>query len=233
MRLNRFIAISGIASRREADELIKMGLVTVNGKQVTEMGYKVKSTDQVRYQGTQIKAEKKVYVLINKPKGYLATTDDPKARKTVNDIIAGKVKERIYPVGRLDRGATGVLLLTNDGDLAKKLTHPTQGARKIYAVVLDKTLSKGDLDTIAKGVELNEGVAKIDAINYIADKSKANIGVEMSSGKSHLLRNVFKELGYEVTKLDRTAFAGLTKKNLARGQWRFLTDKEVNFLKMQ
>ncbi len=232
IRLNRFISIAGVASRREADKLIEMGLVTVNGKPITEMGYKVKSTDDVRYQGTRIRAEKKVYVLMNKPKGFITTMEDPKARKTVMDILAGNVKERIYPVGRLDRATTGVLLLTNDGDLAKKLTHPSHGAKKIYAASLDKNLTKADMDAIAKGLELEDGLAEVDAIDYIADKSKSNIGLEIHIGRNRIVRRIFKHLGYEVSKLDRSSFAGLTKKNLNRGQWRYLTDKEVNYLKM-
>ena len=232
IRLNRFLSISGIASRREADELIAMGLVTVNGKVITEMGHKVRSSDEVKYNGTKIRAEKKVYVLLNKPKGYITTVEDPKARKTVMDLIGGQVKERVYPVGRLDRSTMGVLLFTNDGDMAKKLTHPSNGASKIYMVTLDKPVTKGDLDKIKNGLELEDGIAPVDAISYIEGKGKNNIGIEIHIGRNRIVRRIFESLGYEVTKLDRTSIAGLTKKNLSRGQWRYLTDKEVNFLKM-
>lgn len=231
MRLNRFLAIAGVASRRESDDLIKMGLVTVNGKIVTEMGHKVKITDDVRYNGTKIHAEKKVYIVMNKPKGFLTTVDDPKARKTVMDLIGGAVTERIYPVGRLDRATTGVLMFTNDGDLAKKLTHPSHGAQKIYHAVLDKKLTKGDMEKIAAGLELEDGPAKVDAISFIDEKSKTNVGLEIHMGKNRIVRRIFAHLGYEVTKLDRTTFAGLNKKNLKRGQWRFLSTREVEFLR--
>jgi len=232
IRLNRFLSISGISSRREADDLIKMGLVTVNGKVITEMGYKVRTSDEVKYNGTKIRAEKKVYVLLNKPKGYITTVEDPKARKTVMDLIGGQVKERVYPVGRLDRSTMGVLLFTNDGDMAKKLTHPANGASKIYMVTLDKPVTKGDLDKIKNGLELEDGIAPVDNISYIEGKGKNNIGIEIHIGRNRIVRRIFESLGYEVTKLDRTSIAGLTKKNLSRGQWRYLTDKEVNFLKM-
>lgn len=232
IRLNRFLSISGIASRREADELIAMGLVTVNGKVITEMGYKVRASDEVKYNGTKIRAEKKVYVLLNKPKGYITTVEDPKARKTVMDLIGGQVKERVYPVGRLDRSTMGVLLFTNDGDMAKKLTHPSNGASKIYMVTLDKPLTKGDLESIKNGLELEDGIAPVDNISFVEGKGKNIIGIEIHIGRNRIVRRIFESLGYEVTKLDRTSIAGLTKKNLSRGQWRYLTDKEVNFLKM-
>lgn len=231
MRLNRFLAIAGVASRREADDLIKMGLVTVNGKAVTEMGYKVKPTDDVRYNGTRIRPEKKVYLVMNKPKGFITTVDDPKARKTVMDLLAGHITERVYPVGRLDRATTGVLMFTNDGDLAKKLTHPSHGARKLYHVVLDRKISKADLDTIAAGIDLEDGPAPVDAISFIEEKSKTNVGIELHIGRNRIVRRIFKHMGYEVVKLDRVTFAGLSKKNIKRGQWRMLSAKEVDFLR--
>lgn len=231
IRLNRFLAIAGVASRRESDDLIKMGLVTVNGKAVTEMGYKVKPTDEVRYNGTRIRPERKVYMVMNKPKGFITTVDDPKARKTVMDLIGANVTERVYPVGRLDRATTGVLMFTNDGDLAKKLTHPSHGARKVYHVVLDKKITKADLDTIAKGIELEDGLAPVDTVSFIEGKSKTNVGIELHVGRNRIVRRIFKHLGYEVEKLDRVSFAGLNKKNLKRGQWRMLSQKEVDFLR--
>ncbi|NVK26557.1 MAG: rRNA pseudouridine synthase [Flavobacteriia bacterium] len=231
MRLNRFLSVAGISSRREADNLIQAGLVSINGKVVTELGTKVKSSDEVRYNGELIRAEAKQYLLLNKPKGFLTTMDDPRARKTVMDLIGGACKERIYPVGRLDRATTGVLLFTNDGDLAKKLTHPSHGARKIYAVQLDKNFKRGDFDTLLAGVELEDGKIAPDALSYIDEKSKSQIGVEIHSGKNRIVRRMFEHLGYEVIKLDRTSFAGLTKKSLNRGHYRFLTKDEVNFLK--
>lgn len=232
MRLNRFLAIAGIASRREADELIRTGLVMVNGKVITEMGHRVMPTDDVRYNGTRLKAERKVYILLNKPKGYITTVEDPKARKTVMDLINHQGAERFYPVGRLDRATTGLLLFTNDGDLAKKLTHPSHGAKKIYHIVLDKPLTKGDLTKIANGLVLEDGPAQVDAISFIDDKANTNVGMEIHMGKNRIVRRIFEHLGYEVEKLDRVMFAGLTKKNLARGQWRYLNDKEVSFLQM-
>ena len=233
MRLNKMLATAGIASRREADELIKMGLVTVNGKVVTELGIKVMPTDDVRYNGTRIRAEKKVYILMNKPKGFITTVDDPKARKTVMDLFGGNVAERIYPVGRLDRATTGVLLFTNDGDLAKKLTHPSHGAKKIYHVVLDKAVTNGDIQKIASGeVELEDGKVPVDAISFIPEKAKTNVGLELHVGRNRIVRRLFEHLGYEVVKLDRVSFAGLTKKNLSRGQWRHLNQQELNNLKM-
>jgi 23S rRNA pseudouridine2605 synthase len=232
MRLNRYLAIAGIASRREADELIKAGLVTVNGEVVTEMGIKVKPTDDVRYGGTRIKAEKKVYIVMNKPKGFITTVSDPKARKTVMDLFAGKINERIYPVGRLDRATTGVLMFTNDGELAKKLTHPGHGAKKIYQVTLDKALKPSDLDDIVRGVELDDGPVPVDSLSYIAGKAKTQVGIELHVGRNRIVRRLFEHMGYEVIKLDRVSFAGLTKKNLSRGQWRHLTHQELNYLQM-
>ncbi len=233
MRLNRFLAHAGICSRREADVFIKAGLVKVNNKVVTEMGYIVGQMDEVRYNDSIIKSEKKVYLLLNKPKGFITTSDDPKARKTVMDLVAGACKERVYPVGRLDRATTGVLLFTNDGDMTDKLLHPSKGAQKIYEVVLDKVLSRGDLQKIADGITLEDGLAQVDGISYVDDKDKKHIGIEIHIGKNRIVRRIFESLGYEVTKLDRVFFAGLTKKRLERGHWRFLTEKEVNFLRMR
>lgn len=231
MRLNKFLAHAGIASRREADKLIKSGLVEVNGEIITEMGHKVEETDTVKFNGTLIKGEEKVYVVLNKPKGFLTTTDDPKARKTVMELIANAAKERIYPVGRLDRKTTGVLLFTNDGDLARKLTHPSQGARKIYEVNLDKPLSKAHLAEIKNGLELEDGPIKVDDVAFIDGKNRNHVGLVLHSGKNRIVRRIFSHLGYEVNKLDRTFFAGITKKNLPRGNWRRLDSKEIGFLK--
>ena len=233
MRLNRFLAHAGICSRREADVFISAGLVKVNNKVVTEMGHIVGQMDEVRYNDSIIKSEKKVYILLNKPKGFITTSDDPKARKTVMDLIAGACKERVYPIGRLDRATTGVLLFTNDGDMTDKLLHPSKGAQKIYEVVLDKVLSRGDLQKIADGITLEDGVAQVDGVSYVDDKDKKHIGIDIHIGKNRIVRRIFESLGYEVVKLDRVFFAGLTKKRLERGHWRFLTDKEVNFLRMR
>jgi 23S rRNA pseudouridine2605 synthase len=231
-RLNKYLAHAGIASRREADKLIKAGLVQINDKVVTEMGYKVEPDDVVKFNGSVLQQEKKVYYALNKPKGFITTVSDPKARKTVMELMAGAGKERIYPVGRLDRKTTGVLLFTNDGDLAKKLMHPAHGARKIYQVVLDKNLEKKDLVAIEDGLELSDGPIKVDEISYIENKSRKNVGVILHSGRNRIVRRIFEHLEYEVTQLDRVFFAGITKKNLSRGQWRKLSDKEVSFLKM-
>ncbi len=231
MRLNRFLSVAGISSRREADKLIEAGLVSINGKVVTALGTKVKKNDEVRYNGELIQAEAKQYLLLNKPKGFITTMDDPRARKTVMDIIGGACTERIYPVGRLDRATTGVLLFTNDGDLAKKLTHPSHGARKIYAVQLDKNFKKSDFEALANGIELEDGEIRPDNLAYIDEKSKVHIGIELHSGRNRIVRRIFEHLGYEVIKLDRTSFAGLTKKGLNRGHYRFLTKEEVNFMK--
>lgn len=232
IRLNKYLANAGVASRREADNLIAAGVVEVNGNTVTEMGYKVKPEDEVKFNGTVLKKEKKVYLLLNKPKGFITTVDDPKARKTVMDLVGGATKERIYPVGRLDRKTTGVLLFTNDGDMAKKLTHPSHGARKIYEVGLDKNLTKTDFHKIQDGLTLEDGEIKVDEISYIENKGKNHVGLVLHSGRNRIVRRIFEHLGYEVSKLDRVFFAGLTKKNLSRGQYRMLTDDEVNFLKM-
>lgn len=233
IRLNKFLAHAGISSRREADNLIKSGLVEINGKVVTEMGYKVQISDEVKFSGELIKAEKKVYLVLNKPKGFITTTDDPKARKTVMELVSGAGNQRFYPVGRLDRKTSGVLLFTNDGDLAKKLTHPSHGARKIYEVSLDKSLTAQDLSKIANGLTLEDGLIEVDDIQYIDSKSKNNVGVIIHSGRNRIVRRIFESLGYDVTKLDRVFFAGITKKNLNRGQWRYLNEKEVSYLQMK
>lgn len=231
-RLNKYLAKAGIASRREADDLIKAGLVEVNGKPVTEMGYKVKDSDTVRFNGTTIEPESKVYYVLNKPKGFITTTDDPKARKTVMDLMARTGPERIYPVGRLDRPTTGVLLFTNDGEMAKKLTHPSHGARKIYQVVLNKNLELRDFHAIQDGITLDDGPIKVDEVSYVENKSRKHIGLVLHSGRNRIVRRIFEHLGYEVQQLDRVFFAGITKKGLNRGQWRKLDQKEINFLKM-
>ena len=232
IRLNKYIANSGICSRREADELITQGLVEVNGKVVTEMGYQVQKTDRVVFDGQSITPEKPVYVLLNKPKGYISTTKDEKARKTVMDLVANASPYRLFPVGRLDRQTTGLILLTNDGHLTKKLTHPSFGVKKIYHVILDRKLSVEDLRTIADGVRLEEGVAEVDSISYIEGKPKNEVGIEIHIGWNRVVRRIFKKMSYEVEALDRVIFAGLTKKNIKRGHWRILTEMEVNNLKM-
>ena len=232
IRLNKYIANSGICSRREADELITQGLVQVNGKVVTEMGYQVQKTDKVIFDGQGITPEKPVYVLLNKPKGYISTTKDEKARKTVMDLVANASPYRVFPVGRLDRSTTGVILLTNDGHLTKKLTHPSFNMKKIYHVTLDRKLDRADLNTIAEGIRLEEGVAEVDSISYIDGKPKNEIGIEIHIGWNRVVRRIFQKLGYEVEALDRVMFAGLTKKNIKRGHWRILTELEVNNLKM-
>lgn len=230
MRLNRFIANSGVCSRREADNLISMGLISVNGKTITEMGYKVNPGDEVRYENKVLKAEKPVYVLMNKPKGFLTTTDDPQERNTVMHIIGSNVKERIYPVGRLDRNTTGLLLLTNDGDLADKLMHPSYNVKKIYKVELDRAITKADLQAIMDGVVLEEGRALVDDVAIVSEDGKT-VGVEIHIGWNRVVRRIFESLGYEVEKLDRSVYAGLDKKELGRGQWRFLTKEEIVRLK--
>ncbi len=231
IRLNKFIAASGICSRRDADELIKKGKVKLEGKVVTEMGIKVELSANVLVNDKIITPEKKVYILINKPKDYISTVDDPHAEKTVIDLIRNATKERVYPVGRLDRNTTGVLLLTNDGDLTKKLTHPSFNKKKIYHVSLNKAVVRADLDRIAEGIELDDGFIKADAINFV-DGNKKEIGIEMHSGRNRIVRRIFEYLGYRVVKLDRVYFAGLTKKSVPRGKWRFLEEKEISMLKM-
>jgi 23S rRNA pseudouridine2605 synthase len=231
IRLNKYIAASGICSRREADQLIAAGLISVNGKSVTQLGTKVKPDDDVRYNGERMRNERKVYLLLNKPKDYVTTTDDPNERKTVMQLIRNACSERIYPVGRLDRNTTGVLLFTNDGELAKRLTHPGHNKKKIYHVFLDKGVSGGDLKKLADGIELEDGFIKPDAISYVSGESKKEIGLEIHSGRNRIVRRMFESLDYRVTKLDRVYFAGLTKKNVPRGKWRILTEKEVGWLK--
>lgn len=233
VRLNKFLANAGICSRREADELIRQGLVEVNGAITTEMGVRIDpDKDTVKYGGSIVKGEKKVYVLLNKPKGYITTTKDEKARKNVMELVAGVCKERIYPVGRLDRQTTGLLLLTNDGDLAKKLTHPSHGAPKLYHVVLDRNVSPGDMEKIRRGVTLDDGPAPVDEIEYVEGKDRNQVGIKIHIGRNRIVRRIFEHLGYKVEALDRTMFAGLTKKNLPRGHYRFLTDKEIARLQM-
>lgn len=232
IRLNKYIANSGICSRREADELITQGLVLVNGTAITEMGYQVQKTDKVVFDGQSITPEKPVYVLLNKPKGYISTTKDDKARKTVMDLVANASPYRVFPVGRLDRSTTGVILLTNDGHMTKKLTHPSFDAKKIYHVTLDKKLTNEDLKLIAEGIRLDEGIAVVDQISFIEGKPKNEIGIEIHIGWNRVIRRIFQRLGYEVEALDRVMFAGLTKKNIKRGHWRILSELEVNNLKM-
>ncbi|WP_316798601.1 pseudouridine synthase [Pedobacter frigidisoli] len=228
IRLNRYISNAGICSRRKADELIAAGVVTVNGEAVTELGHKVDpAKDLVRYNGELLKREKKVYVLLNKPKDYITTTDDPQERRTVMQLVDKASRERIYPVGRLDRNTTGLLLMTNDGDLADKLSHPKNGITKIYNVELDKALSQGDLNKIAFGLELEDGLIKPDNISYVAGGTKKEIGIQIHSGKNRIVRRIFEHLGYSVEKLDRVVYGNLTKKDLPRGRWRYLEDHEL------
>lgn len=230
IRLNKFIANSGIASRREADGLISMGLISVNGKVITELGYKVNPGDEVRYEDKVLRREKPVYVLMNKPKGFITTTDDPQERKTVMHIIGSSVKERIYPVGRLDRNTTGLLLLTNDGELADRLMHPSFKVKKVYKVELDRALTRNDFKTIMEGVRLEEGRAEVDDLAIVSEDGKT-VGIELHIGWNRVVRRIFESLGYEVVKLDRTVYAGLDKKELSRGQWRYLTREEIIRLK--
>lgn len=232
IRLNKYISNSGICSRREADTYIKSGSATVNGITITEMGYKVKPTDEVKFDGALISPETKRYVLLNKPKNYITTMDDEKDRKTVMELLKTASKERIYPVGRLDRNTTGLLLFTNDGEMAKKLTHPKHQVKKLYHVTLDKKLSLADLQKISDNFVLDDKMVFVDKISYIDDKPKNEIGIEIHSGRNRIVRRIFEHFDYNVTKLDRVVFAGLTKKNLARGVWRHLTQQEINNLKM-
>ncbi len=231
IRLNRFIANSGVCSRREADELIFKGFISVNGKQIRDLGTKVTYSDDVRYKGKKLSAERKVYILMNKPKGFITTVDDPHAEKTVIDLLKDACPERVYPVGRLDKDTTGVLLLTNDGELTGKLTHPKYERKKIYHVFLDKVITKNDLTRLAEGVTLEDGVVTADAVSYADSDDKTQVGIELHSGKNRIIKRMFESLGYKVKKLDRVYFAGLTKKNVARGKWRFLSPKEINMLK--
>lgn len=232
IRLNKFLANAGICSRREADEFITAGVVSVNGVVVTELGTKVKRTDEIKFHDQPVNIERKVYVLLNKPKDCVTTSDDPQERKTVMDFVKGACKERIYPVGRLDRNTTGVLLLTNDGDLASKLTHPKYLKKKIYHVYCDKNVTKADLDQIVSGITLDDGEIHADAVSYASETDKSQVGLEIHSGKNRIVRRIFEALGYRVIKLDRVYFAGLTKKGLRRGDWRYLTEQEVNMLRM-
>ena len=232
LRLNKFLANAGICSRREADEFIQAGVVTVNGEVVTELGTKILRTDLVKFHDQPVTIEKKVYVLLNKPKDYVTTSDDPQQRKTVMDLVKNACPERIYPVGRLDRNTTGVLLLTNDGDLASKLTHPKYLKKKIYHVYLDKNVTAHDLQQIADGIQLEDGEIKADDVQYASPTDKKQVGIEIHSGKNRIVRRIFESLGYRVQKLDRVQFAGLTKKNLKRGDWRYLTEEEVDRLRM-
>ena len=232
IRLNKFLANAGVCSRREADEFITAGVVSVNGVVVTELGTKIKRTDEVKFHDQTISVERKVYVLLNKPKDCVTTSDDPQERKTVMHCVKDACKERIYPVGRLDRNTTGVLLLTNDGDLASKLTHPKFLKKKIYHVYCDKNVTKADLDQIAAGITLEDGEIRADAISYASETDKKQVGIEIHSGKNRIVRRIFESLGYRVNKLDRVYFAGLTKKGLRRGDWRYLTELEVNMLRM-
>jgi 23S rRNA pseudouridine2605 synthase len=232
IRLNKFLANAGVCSRREADEFIQAGVVTVNGEVVTELGTKVMRTDIVKFHDDPVSLEKKVYVLLNKPKDYVTTSDDPQQRKTVMDLVKNACPERIYPVGRLDRNTTGVLLLTNDGDLASKLTHPKYLKKKIYHVYLDRNVTAHDIQQIAEGITLEDGDIKADAIEYADPVDKKQVGIEIHSGKNRIVRRIFESFGYKVLKLDRVQFAGLTKKNLRRGDWRYLTEEEVDRLRM-
>lgn len=233
IRLNKYLSNAGICSRREADELIASGVVQVNGKTITEMGFRVKPTDIIKYGGQTLKKERLVYLILNKPKDYVTTMDDPQQRRTVLELVQDACRERIYPVGRLDRATTGLLMFTNDGDLTKKLTHPRYGVRKIYHVELDKPLKRVDLDKISEGIELEDGPIKVDEVSYVGDGAdKTQVGVEIHSGKNRIVRRIFEHMGYNVRKLDRVMFGSLTKKDLPRGRWRLLSEAEVGMLKM-
>ena len=232
VRLNKFIANSGVCSRREADTLIQAGVVTVNGEVVTELGTKVNIfTDDIRFNGQRLKGEEKVYIVMNKPKGFVTTASDPHAEKTVVDLVKN-CPARVYPVGRLDKNTTGVLMLTNDGEIAERLTHPSYDKKKIYQVALDRPLSQEDFDRILSGIELTDGEVKADELEYIDEKDKRKLGIEIHSGKNRIVRRIFETLGYTVKALDRVYFAGLTKKGLKKGEWRYLTEGETNILKM-
>jgi 23S rRNA pseudouridine2605 synthase len=232
MPLNKYLAHSGVSSRRDAAEVVKSGKVQVNGKQILEPGFKVTAKDEIKVDGKRVFPTKDlVYILLNKPKDYITTTDDPQNRKTVLDLIQQATKERVYPVGRLDRNTSGVLLLTNDGDLSQKLTHPSNEIKKIYAVTLDRPLDKADFDKILAGVQLEDGMASIDSLVYTDVGDRRQLGVELHSGRNRIVRRIFEALHYDVRNLDRVVFAGLTKKNVTRGKWRFLTEREVRDLK--
>lgn len=230
VRLNKFIALSGVCSRREADELIAKGEITVNGEVITEMGMKVNPGDVVCHNGAELQGEKKVYILMNKPKGFVTSVDDPNAERTVMDIVRNACKERVYPVGRLDKNSLGVLIITNDGELTKKLTHPSHNRKKIYHIVLDRNISPEDIEKLYDGIELEDGIAKVDEVSYISD-SKKELGITIHSGKNRIVRRIFEGIGYHVQRLDRVYMAGLTKKGLRRGAWRYLSAKEVGMLK--
>jgi len=232
LRLNKFIAGSGICSRREADELIKAGRVMVNERVVKELGTKISFQDNVKVDNRPVQGEKKVYILLNKPKDVITTTDDPEGRQTVLDLIRTARKERIFPVGRLDRNTTGVLLLTNDGELTSKLTHPRYKVQKVYEARLNKGLRDEDIDKLMKGIELDDGLFKMDKIALLDPNNRKELGIEIHSGRNRVIRRSFEFLGYEITRLDRVMFAGLTKKNLPRGKYRFLSPKEISYLKM-
>ena len=233
IRLNKYIANAGICSRREADKLIESGVVSINGKVVEQLGTKVMPGDKVQYGGATLRSEKMVYILLNKPKDYITTVTDPQGRKTVLHLVHGACKERIYPVGRLDRATSGLLLLTNDGDITRKLTHPKHGARKIYHLTLHKNATKGDLKKLVDGVELEDGMVHVHQAEFVEHPdSKRQIGIEIHSGKNRVIRRMMEELGYKVVKLDRVSFAGLSKKKLSRGRWRFLEEREIGLLKM-
>jgi 23S rRNA pseudouridine2605 synthase len=233
IRLNRYIANAGVCSRREADVLITAGAITVNGKVITELGTKIHPGDTVLYGKQRLVNEKKVYVLLNKPKDYITTSDDPQERKTVLELVQNACRERIYPVGRLDRNTTGLLLLTNDGEMTKRLTHPKHGVKKLYHVQLDKKVTRSDLEKIAEGVRLDDTVVVPDQVAWAGPEGQKNeVGIELHSGQNRVVRRIFEQLGYQVVKLDRVSFAGLTKKDLPRGKWRHLTEKEISFLKM-
>ena len=230
VRLNRFLAQSGLCSRREADDFITAGLVTVNGEIVPELGTKVRSTDEVKFNDSKVQGEKKVYLVLNKPKGYVTSLEDPHADKTVMELVKGACSERIYPVGRLDKNSLGLLLFTNDGDITRQLTHPSLEKKKVYQVLLDKPLTRADMELITEGITLEDGEIYADEIAYVGD-SKKEVGIEIHSGRNRIVRRIFEHLGYTVQKLDRVYYAGITKKNLKRGQWRFLTREEVDRLK--
>ncbi|MCK5169978.1 MAG: rRNA pseudouridine synthase [Bacteroidales bacterium] len=231
LRLNKFISNAGICSRRDADELIKSGEISVNGEIVRELGIKVSPKDDIRYKDKKVNREQKVYILLNKPKDFVTTARDKHAEKTVIDIVKNACPERIYPVGRLDKNTTGVLLLTNDGELTKQLTHPSYNKKKIYHVQLDKDLIKGDMLKIIEGLQLDDDFIQADAISYVDEEDKTQVGIEIHSGQNRIVRRIFESLGYKIKKLDRVYFAGLTKKNLPRGKWRFLTPQEISILK--
>ncbi len=230
IRLNKYISMSGLCSRREADEYIQAGDITVNGQKVTELGVKINPSDEIRYKGDVLQGEKRIYILMNKPKGFVTTLEDPNAEKTVMDIVKNACQERVYPVGRLDKNSLGVLLITNDGELTKKLTHPGNEKKKIYQVALDRSATIQDLEKLYEGIELEDGLAKVDEVEFLDDKRR-EIGLSIHSGRNRIVRRMFEELGYHVQKLDRVYFAGLTKKGLRRGAWRYLTPKEVAMLK--